>query len=63
MLLFYFITCVQKITSIFQVKIAEILIRLQIGGSTLHTGSSIGGTAPYNILPTTNNVHTIHLSQ
>jgi hypothetical protein len=35
MLLFYFLTCVQKIKSMFQVKAAKFLIRLEIGGSTL----------------------------
>lgn len=35
MLLFYLLTCVQKIKSIFQAKIAKYLIQPEIGGSTL----------------------------
>jgi hypothetical protein len=35
MLLFYFLTCVQKIKSMFQIKVAKFLIRPEIGGSTL----------------------------
>jgi hypothetical protein len=35
MLLFYFLTCVQKVKSIFQVKVAKFLIRPEIGDSTL----------------------------
>jgi hypothetical protein len=35
MLLFYFLTCVQKIKSMFQVKVAKFLIRPEIGCSTL----------------------------
>jgi hypothetical protein len=37
MLLFYFLTCVQKIRSMFQIKVAKFLIRPEIGGSTLGT--------------------------
>jgi hypothetical protein len=35
MLLFYFLTRVQKITSMFQIKVFEFLIRPEIVGSTL----------------------------
>jgi hypothetical protein len=35
MLLFYFLTCMQKIKSMFQIKVAKFLIRPEIGGSTL----------------------------
>jgi hypothetical protein len=36
MLLFYFITFVQKIKSMFQVKVAKFLIQPEMGGSILH---------------------------
>jgi hypothetical protein len=35
MLLLYFLTCVQKIKSIFQVKVATFLLRLETGSPTL----------------------------
>jgi hypothetical protein len=46
MLLFYFLTCVQKIKSMFQVKVARFLIRPEIGGSTLVAGCNATPVPP-----------------